>query len=651
MKYSLPLFVLAYLAVGAANPAWTAEFQEAIQPLLTKYCVECHSGKDPEGEVEFAAIRTEKQIDLEFKTWQRTASRLIDRDMPPEGELQPTELERSRILDWYQQRFVDSIEARPGRYLPRRLSAAEYRSTLRSLFGFDLEVAIIEAEQTHTETSLVMKLLPEDPPGRSGFQNDTHGNPLTTVIWSQYSYLVDHALEQFFDPANPEHLESYVGAIDQQLTESQAETLIRTFVPKAHRRPLPEAELTGIVNNVIHHDENDDLVAASKRELKAVLMSPSFLYRGLLMKRQPGQYPVDDFELAERVSYFLWGDMPDEILVSLAADGSLSDPNVLSQQVTRMLESPKSRNLAEDFAFQWLALGEIEQATNNYPLRQSLTAQATDFMNYLFTEDRPLMELIDSQVTFVNPLIAKFYSKDRHQLTAYRKARGIEVEFVPPQKINLEQTEGRGGILTMPGIVAMNKGPVIRGTWMLTRILGDHLPDPPMDVGSVAANRKGEKLTFRQRFERHRSDPSCASCHDRIDPLGFALQRYSATGALLTGADLDGSNKRKKKGRKKKGQAEVDQNVDTAGKLPSGETFEDMDGLKQLLTTSKRQSIIRNIVRRTLSYAMCRPLEIHDNPTVDRISAELDKNNGSYRDLFQLIVQSLPFRETIMPAE
>ncbi len=128
--------------------------------------------------------------------------------MPPEGELQPTEIEQAIILDWYQKRFVDSVESRPGRFRPRRLSATEYRNTLQSLLGFELEVAIVEAEQTQVEKSLVMKLLPEDPPGRSGFRNDTHGNPLTTVIWDQYCYLIDHALDEFFCAREPGRLGS-----------------------------------------------------------------------------------------------------------------------------------------------------------------------------------------------------------------------------------------------------------------------------------------------------------------------------------------------------------------------------------------------------------------------------------------------------------
>ncbi len=443
-------------------------------------------------------------------------------------------------------------------------------------------------------------------------------------------------------------MEAYTGPIDDQLTRAQAEKLIRALVPKARRRSVAEAELSEIVDHVLAGAGQGELVDALRAELKAVLMSPAFIYRGLLMHCRPGQHPVDDFELAERLSYFLWGDMPDDTLFRLAAEGSLQNSQVLHQQVDRMLLSGKARNLAEDFAFQWLAIGEIEHTSDNYPLRQSLTAQAVEFMHYLFSEDRPLMELIDSDVTFINPLIAKFYQADRKQMRSYQKPKGIEVEFVAHQKINLEHTVGRGGILTMPGIVAMNRGPVLRGVWMLERILGDPLPDPPMDVGTVPANRKGENLTFRERFQMHRSNPTCAVCHDKIDPLGFALQHYNGAGELVLGGGEAAAGKSRSR---KQNQYATDTTIDTSGQLPSGERFDDIDGLKRILASSQRQAIIRNIVERTMSYALCRKLEIHDKLVVDRMVADLDHSNGTYRDLFHQVVNSLPFRETVIPEQ
>ena len=297
------------------------------------------------------------------------------------------------------------MQPRAGPLRPRRLSATEYRNTLRSLFGFDLELTIAEAEQTRVNKSLVMKLLPTDPPGKSGFRNDTHSNPLTTAVWDQYSYLVDYAIEEFFSDARLAQREVYLGSRESEfsaapLEADQAERLIRNFVPRAFRRQLPQQQLDEIVLRI---RASADTEAATRAELKVVLMSPAFLYRGLLAEGEPGkQQPVDDFELAERLSYFLWGDMPDPELLRVAADGTFSRPDVFDAQVERMLDSPKAINLAEDFAVQWLTLDNIEQVSDETPYLLALKSQPVDFIRYLIAENRPLLELIDSKVTFAN---------------------------------------------------------------------------------------------------------------------------------------------------------------------------------------------------------------------------------------------------------
>ena len=622
-----------------------------VQPFLEAHCIRCHGGEKVKGKVDFTKINGSKStLAAHFVTWELAAELVEIEEMPPEDEDPPSAEERAGFIDWYRTQFIESVEAQAGPFQPRRLSAIEYRNTLRSLFGFDLEVAIVEAEQTVVEKSLVMKLLPTDPPGASGFTNDTHGNPLSTVIWDQYSYLTDAALEELFSRSRRADLEKFSGPLsDSGITQAEAEQTIRGFVPRAWRRSLSDEEIEKFVAP-LDGLSGKTLVAALKTEMKTALMAPSFLYRGLLVEGTPGQQQaVDDFELAERLSYFLWADQPDDELSDLAANGKLSDPHVLAGQIERMLDAPTSRSLAEVFARQWLALGEIEHVSNNPPVSDALTSQPIDLIDYLFRENRPLIELIDSPVTFINVHTAKFYPKDRGQMKRYVKQKGIEVESVPNQRIRLENTAERGGILTMPGVLAMNKGPVIRGTWILERILGDHLGDPPADVGVVAPNRKGEKLSFRERFEEHRSNQNCAVCHDKIDPLGFAMQRYNAQGGYIAdknNAPVDTGKKRKKND--PPGPTEA---LDTSGQLPSGEVFKDFAELKKILTTSQRETIIRNLVEKTLSYALCRRLEVYDQPTVTQIVASLEtrEHGGTYRDLVHEVVDSLPFRQARFP--
>ena len=187
----------------------------------------------------------------------------------------------------------------------------------------------------------------------------------------------------------------------------------------------------------------------------------------------------------------------------------------------------------------------------------------------------------------------------------------------------------------------MNRGPILRGVWMLERILGEHLPDPPADVGQVKANIPGQDLSFRERFAEHRANESCALCHDKIDPLGFALDHYDENG----GYRLDASNPKRSK---KKQRVSVG-TLDASGQLPSGEKFHDFDGLKRILLSTQRKRITRNIVKRMMSYALCRKLTIYDEPVVADIVDDLLERDGTWRQLVYGIVTSVPFRETIVP--
>ena len=643
----------------------TRRYRVSVEPLLKKHCCQCHGDKDEvRGDVNFRVIETGPQIKAAFELWSNVLKLIETGSMPPETQPRLTPAEIAQFKAWYQRELVDTIAPLPDVLRPRRLSAHEYRQTLRSLFGFDLEVSIAEAEQTVVEKSLVMKLLPVDPPGPSGFKNDTSANPLTTNVWEQYSFLLDDALEQWLSPGNRNRLEVVTGPItSKHMTPEQCEKLLKWMLRRIYRRtPTTETIQTCVAS--IRGKQGPELEAALRMELKSVLMSLPFIYRGLLatvddlkvsdQDDSPVSYGrVDDHELAERLSYFLWGDMPDERLMQLADEGTLRIPETYASEIARMLADPKSRNLAENFGVEWFSLDEISTVSKNPPVSHALRQQPIDFLNYLFIEGRPLLELIDSKVTFLNPHTAKFYPRDRKRMAAYKKQRGIEVEAVPNQRLELVGSLERGGLLTMPGILAMNRGPVIRGTWMLEKVLGEHLPDPPANVGQVKPNQPGENLTFRERFELHRSDATCAICHNKIDPLGFAMQAYDSTGAYNpTGLNpTKGKNRKQKKNKVKEDEhALVDPPLlDTSGRLPGGQSFENFRELKQILLTSQRRRIIENIVKRTLSYALARELNVHDMPTVDEISSELDRHGnlelreGSYHDLIHLVVNSLPF--------
>jgi len=643
------LFAAFVAAAGLeGRPTGDGVFDSQIQPLLEQYCIKCHGGEKVKGEVDFTEIVRPEDIDSRFELWETVADVLAYEEMPPEEEEnRPDPTETQQILDWYEERFVSSVEARPGTFQPRRLSANEYRNTLRSLFGFDLENQIIEAEQTVVEKSLVLKLLPTDPPGPSEFVNDTSDARLSSFIWEQYAYLADRALKELFSIEQRETLETHIGqplsttSESIELNQAQAESLLRSFAPRALRRSVDGKELKQILAP-LKGLRGEELLSTTRNEMKALLVSPSFLYRGLRMEGVPGgQQAVDSYELAERLSYFLWEDMPDRELFEAAARDELKRADELAKQVDRMLASPKARNLSESFGYQWLGLADIDNAREDALSRQALRSQPFDFLNYLFTENRPVIELIDSNVAFASYNTASFYPENRHQLEKYVRPKGIERKLVPNQRMTLDPPEGRGGILTMPGILAMNRGPVLRGTWMLRRILGERLGEPPGDIPPIEAAAPNADLSFRERFEVHRSDSTCARCHDRIDPLGFALQMYDDEGSYKLALDY-------KPPRRRAGHDDDPDRIDTSGQLPSGEVFRDFDELKSILLGSKRRDIIQNAVERTLAYALCRKLEAFDRPTIDAITEKIDESNGTWRDLFVEVSQSLPFRETFI---
>lgn len=629
------------MALGASRMSAEVAFEEDIRPILEASCLKCHGGETVKGRVDFTAIRTDADADARFELWETVVEVVEAGEMPPEDYPQLTPEAKKKIAEWYDLRLSAPVESRPGVFKPRRLSGPEYRNSLRSLFGFDLEVVVAEAQQTVAgEQSLVLKLLPKDPPGDSGFVNDTHGAPLSSALWEQYAFLTEAALEKLFAPKQRAGLKGLIGGEFpdewnlEDFSEKQAEALVRYFLPRAFRRHVPDSRLEEALEAIRGHSGRS-LVAILKFELKAVLLSPEFLYRGMLMPvNAGGRQPVDSYELAERLSYFLWEDRPDDELMLLAQNGELSSSEALRDQVERMLKSPSARSLSESFGVQWLGIANLDALITNPIAHHSLRTQPVLFLNYLFTENRPVMELIDSKTTFINTGVSGFYGEDRGRMKLHPTPKGIERQTTPFERFTLEKASWRGGILTMPGILTMNRGPIQRGTWLLRRVLGERLGEPPADIPPIKPAPRGEKLTFRERFERHRSDVSCARCHEKIDPIGFSLDGYDTNGRFI-----------KRDGKKGSASGSV---IDTSGKLPSGETFTDYAGLKTIFMNSQRGRIVRNAVERTLSYALCRKMTRNDYPVIDQITEKIVEHNGTWKDLFTEIVMSSSFRETII---
>ncbi len=626
LALSLPVFLSA------------GDFEKEVVPVLKRSCLKCHGGEKTKGKVDFSRILTERDADAHPDLWATVIEVVELGEMPPEKEKPLTKEDKKNILRWHEQFVKLPAEATVPFFRARRLSANEYRNTLRSLFGFDLEVGIARAEQTVSgEGSLVLTILPQDPPGSSGFFNDTRSTPISSSLLESYAYLGGAALDKLFSVKGRESLAPMIGKEgnwDGGISLAEAEALLRSFLPRALRRNVTEERIHPILAN-LKGKTGEDLVSALKLELKAVLISPAFLYRGFLAKpaENTGSQAVDAFEFSERLSYFIWEDMPDAQLFELARRGTLGDSGEVGRQVRRMLMNPRARNLAESFGVQLLGLASIDDQFKNDPIRlHALRTQPRDFLHYLFTEDRPVMELIDSNVTFVNQTTSGFYGKDRQRLAPFHKPQGVERQRTMNQRLELRDAEGRGGILTMPSVLTMNHGPIVRGTWMLRRILGVRLGEPPADIPPIKPSPRGQKLTFRQRFEMHRENEACARCHEKIDPLGFALDGYDRNGRFLLASSSKRGNQPP---------------IDTSGKLPGGEEFTDFAGLKRILLTTKRTQVVRNLTTQVLSYALCRKLGKGDLPIVEEITSKVILQNATWTELFIEVANSLPFQQAV----
>jgi mono/diheme cytochrome c family protein len=421
----------------------------------------------------------------------------------------------------------------------------------------------------------------------------------------------------------------------------QAREILTRFASRAYRRPATAAEverLLTVVDDAQKHGEK--LEAGVGLAVQAVLVSPRFLFRLEPDDRpgEPGPRPIDDYQLASRLSYFLWSSMPDDELFALAGKRALHAD--LDGQVKRMLKDPRADALVENFAMQWLQLGRLKLAspdTNLFPvfdekLRGAMARETELFVGAVFREDRSILELLDADFTFLNEPLARHYGiVDTNGNRAGQKntrpgGRPIRGErFV---RVSLGES-GRGGLLTQASVLTVTSNPtrtspVKRGKWVLEQILGTPPPAPPPGVPELPDGPKAALTgSLRQRMEQHRANPSCAVCHTKMDALGFAFENFDAVGAFRS---RDG-----------------DFQIDPSGTLPGGRSFRGPAELKKILQ-QKKDLFARCLSEKMLTYALGRGLEPYDRPAVDRIVASLAKEDYRFSTLVREIVRSDPFR-------
>lgn len=395
------------------------------------------------------------------------------------------------------------------------------------------------------------------------------------------------------------------------------------FATRAWRRPLTPDETTqvGVLYDAARARELDR-ESSGREVLVRLLVSPKFLFK-LEDATEPGESRLNAWELATRLSYFIWASAPDAALRATAADGSLLNPDVLARETRRMLRDPRAGALAEEFAGQWLKFnGFVATANidaNKFPeftpeLRRDMYRETIEFFTHLIREDRPVREIVGADYTFLNERLASFYG--------IPDLKGDEF-----RKVNVAQYH-RGGVLAMGTLLAKNSyphrtSPVLRGNWLLTAVLGTPTPPPPNDVPKLD-DSVSKATTLRARLEAHRADKACASCHDKIDPLGFALEGFDPIGRARA-----------------KDEAGLD--IDDSGKWKSGAEFRGIEGLRGFLAGHDTE-VTTNFCNKLIGYALGRSLLPTDKPLVETMRAELAKSGGRFSTAILAVAQSRQFQ-------
>src|SRR5580700_1288566 len=557
----------------AADPeALKAETQEffrgRVTPFIQTYCIPCHQNRAPtRAGVNFSPALKDPGHPAFTEQWKKAAARVKAHDMPPKGMPQPSDADRLMFGEWLVKlKYLSQKD--PGPFVIRRLTKTEYGNTLHDLFGVEPSIA---------------DGLPDEVSGEG------YLNSLSAIQLEQYLKVADKVLDRIVTPEGSpaitaqKHLFGKPPAAGTPPREAARE-VARTLARKAYRRPPTPAELDVLVaafdlgrGNNLSYQQSLHLM------LKAILVSPQFLFiTPVESGSSSGIIPLDDYQLASRLSYLLWATMPDDQLMALAEGGTLHQPAVLDAQVLRLLQDPRSRALFDGFGAQWLGVGGLKRQVFDSAMFPQMTAQmrtamydeARLFFENIVRENKSIVRFVDADYTYLNGTLAPIY--------------GLEKAVTGPEMQRVNLSDGnRGGILGMPAVLAGTSFPnrtsaVKRGVWVLEQVLGEHVPAPPPNVPALDQQDSAAvaNMTVRQRTELHRTNPVCANCHKILDPIGFGLEKFDAIGRWRE-RDNNG------------------QPIDAAGELPGGLHFSGPQVLKTIMA-GRTASVSRNLLEKLM---------------------------------------------------
>ena len=455
-----------------------------------------------------------------------------------------------------------------------------------------------------------------------GLHTVTVGKGVTAVRVKRHDHKPDDA-----EIANHKRLVGLVHGHAPKDARAHARARLAWLLPLAFRRPVTDAEIARFMPLYDRAAERGDPFEERLKLLfRAVLVAPEFLYR---IETSEGQ--LSDYELASRLSYFLWSTMPDRELRKLAAAGELGEPAVLADQVRRLLADPQSAVFAKAFMGQWLGTKDVGgrkaptandvQKYYTPDIAADMREEVVRFFHYLITEDRSLLELVDADYAFLTRRLAKWYGMEGLNKQLPKNGFG---------RVKLPNAR-RGGLLGMGAVLALTShhkrtSPVLRGAWVFDTLLGTPVPPPPADVPPLAKS-KGKNRSLREQVEAHRQHKNCKACHELIDPIGFALENFDWVGRWRDKAD--------------------GKSIDNKGVLPGGKPFAGPRELRKTLLAEHQDAISRQFVRKLMAYALGRGLTDRDDCIIAQLTDGLAANNHSAQSLIQALVASDAFHKRL----
>jgi len=619
--------VITIIVLLVASPIYAldsakASFEMDILPILEDYCYHCHGEGKKKGDLSLEIFKTEKDIQQNYKISEQIFKDVLAGEMPPKDrKKRPSKKEQKLVADWVRNTLDDfyaNAPPDPGQVTVRRLNRSEYNNVIRDLMHLDFKPA---------------KDFPADDSGY-GFDNIGDVLSVSPLLLEKYLSAAEKISEQAVavssrgKPLSPTRLREFQKQyfkypIPPDNRGRIAEDFARAFMRRAYRREVSSEEIKNVL--VLAKQAVDDggsFEEGVRLAVQAVLVSPHFLFRWELDGAPDNPESVrslNEFELAARLSFFLWNSQPDDQLLKYANKGQLREN--LGKEVERMLKDVKAQSFIESFVGQWLELRNLnvyQPDKKLFPiftpsLRNDMRRETELLFSHIMRGNRSVLELLSADYSFVNEPLASHYGINGVKGKNFRS-------------VSLRGTH-RGGILGHASILTITSdpnrtSPVKRGKYVLENILGTPPPAPPPDVPLLSESGKISG-TLRDQFMKHRQDSACASCHKLMDPIGFAFENYDAIGRYRT---------------KDNGLP-----IDAGGKLETGESFDNATDLRRILFSQKQEYFARCMTEKMLTYALGRGLEYYDKRTIDRIVARLKGNNYRFNELVQGIVTSLPF--------